>query len=299
MMEAKPMRVIPVINQKGGVGKTTVCRNLSKLLVEKGYRVLILDMDPQKNIDIYFGVSVDPMDTESITMNHVLRGLASLKSAIIHTDQGDIVRADTRMYGFNGNQLITMEDVPKYMDDPQGLYEHVMANYRRQMDPKTDDRHILQRELKTIENDYDYILVDTNPDLGFLTTLTLLSNTIVYLLIPAFAEESSRQSILALYNTIETIMANDLRQQIVISGILLSRYENNRISRKYVSYLTRMAEGMGTIVFKTKIPKSCLVQESMAFGQSIFSRKNKANIFDGYQEFCDEFIARMDEIAED
>ena len=67
------MRIVPIVNQKGGVGKTTVCRHLMKLLTESGYRVLAVDMDAQRNLDTYLGCDINYSDSETLSMYHVLR----------------------------------------------------------------------------------------------------------------------------------------------------------------------------------------------------------------------------------
>lgn len=295
------MKVVTIINQKGGVGKTTVCRHLSAMLTEAGYRVLCLDMDPQQNLDTYFGVALSPLDTDTPTLYHVLTGACSLKDAIVSTPDGDIVRADNRMYSFSGNPLISIHEARALSEDVRGTYNLVQENLRKQMDPETDDRHVLSRALRSVENEYDWVLLDTNPNLGYLSLLSLLSARVVYTLIPSFCEESSRQSILELYNTIDSIQANDFQQKIKIVGILISRYENNRISKKYAGYLKKMAKDMDTIVFESMIPKSVVVQESMAFRQSIFKRSKKQTIslIEGYHAFFEEFLRRMEEISED
>ena len=198
------MKIVPVVNQKGGVGKTTVCRHLMKMLSERDFRVLAIDMDAQRNLDVYLGCDIDYNDLNTLNMYHVLRQEASLKDAIVHTEDGsgDIVRADNRMYSFTGKPLVTLEEYFSFKGNPVGLYDHISKNVEALSDNTSGERTILRRALLEVEEDYDFVLIDTNPDLGYLTTLSLLSGEEIYPLIPAFAEESSLQSLLALYDTI-------------------------------------------------------------------------------------------------
>ena len=117
---------------------------------------------------------------------------------------------------------------------------------------------------------------------------------ITNILIPAFPEESSRQAVIALADTIETLLANDFSQQINILGILIAKYERNNISGKYLKFFSQLAENMDTILFKTLIPKSVIVSEAIALKQSIFERRKNAPIIDKYNEFCDEFLQRLE-----
>lgn len=289
-------RIVPLVNQKGGVGKTTVCHALSYHLFQMGYHVLILDMDPQCNIDSHLNIAANHSNTPN--MYHVIRGEASLSNAICKAGHCDIVQADTRMYSWNGRALMSTEEYLKNIGNPAKLEQILKDNWERMHNPEIDDKHILQREIRKIETQYDYILIDTNPDLGFLTTLSLLSGEIIYPIVPVFPEESSRISVLALHDTITSILSNDLSREIIIAGLLISKYEKNRISDRYIKYLNTLARKMNTIVFKTLIHKGCVVQEAMALHQSIFERSKKANkVSNDYQMFTHEFIQRIDEIA--
>lgn len=287
------MKIIPVVNQKGGVGKTTVCRHLMKMLTGLNYRVLAIDMDAQRNLDMYLGKAIPWNDKATINMYHVLRKEASIRDAIIHTDDGDLARADNRMYGFMGNPLITLEEARLLKNDPENLYKHVIANLERQTNPSTYDRSILQLALSEVKDEYDFVLIDTNPDLGFLTTLSLLSGTRVYPLIPAFAERSSLESIIALHDTLSTIEENDFSTSFDIVGILISKYERTGNENWILGDMADFASQIGTSLFETKIPKSVTTAESMTISKSLFERKNNKRIVEAYRKFCQEFIERI------
>ena len=292
------MKIVPIVNQKGGVGKTTVCRHLMKMLTEQGSRVLAIDMDAQRNLDIYLGVDLPWNDKTSINMYHVLRNEASIHEAIIHTEDGDIARADNRMYGFMGNPLITVNEALSLKDTPDALYKHVIDNLSFPLNPNTHDRTILMRALNDVKNDYDFVLIDTNPDLGFLTTLSLLSGSLVYPLIPAFAERSSLHSIMALNDTLSTIEANDFSTTIKVVGILISKFERTSNENLMLEQISEYADEMETTLFHSKIPKSVIVAEGMTMSTSAFERQKDSRVEIAYREFCKEFLSRMSVLSD-
>lgn len=285
--------IISIANQKGGVGKTTVCRSLAAMLKEDGKRVLCVDLDPQQNLSINFGVVENRFDEETPSVYHILMDQVEIEDAIIETPDCDVIRSDYRLYRYTSSPLLTEEDFLKYEGDPEGMYHFVKENFEKQKSPLTDDRHKLGRALAKVSDRYDYILIDNNPNLSDLFCESLFSSSHTKLLIPVFSEESSKESLIALHNTVETLLANDLSQKISIVGILISRYEKNNISKHYLGYLEKIAEAMDTKLFEAKIPKSVLVPESMAFRQSIFEQAKKAPVIDGYRAFYQEFKERM------
>ena len=293
------MRIVPIVNQKGGVGKTTVCRHLMKLLTESGYRVLAVDMDAPRNLDPYLGCDINYSDSETLSMYHVLRQETSIKNVIVHTEDGsgDIARADNRMYSFTGKPMITYEEYLSFEGDTQGLLNHLLNRAQSISDNNTGERTILRRALEEIKDDYDYVLIDTNPDLGYLTTLSLLSGTEIYPLIPAFAEESSLQSLYALYDTISTLLLHDYRTNIKIVGVLISKYERTNNEDMLLEDITSFSRDRGFPVFDTKLPKTIAVAEGMATASDAFSRRKNSPLETAYRNFCAEFLNRMNVIS--
>lgn len=291
------MYIVPIVNQKGGVGKTTVCRHLMKMLTESGYRVLALDMDAQRNLDVYLGVAIDYNDRDTPNMYHVLREESTIKNAVISTEDGDIVRADNRMYGFTGKPLITYEEALSFKSNPQGLYDHVFHNIEKLNDKKEGERTLLRRALLEVKDDYDFVLIDTNPDLGYLTTLSLLSGDEIFPLIPAFSEESSYQSIGALYDTISTILRIDYTTSIKITGILISKYERTSNEKALLDDIIAFASEHEIHVFDSKIPKSIAVAEAMSVATNAFARRKKSALEKAYRAFCKEFLDQINTLS--
>ena len=291
-------RVVPIINQKGGVGKTTACRNLAFCLKERGFRVLIIDMDAQRNTDRAMSAFPDYENPYPTTMFHVLNGDCPLTDAIFHTAEGiDLIRADERMYSYRST-LITVEEAAAFGDNVEAMGRFVYEQLHSKDGIKAKEA-ILQRGIESISGDYDYILIDTNPVLGDLLTIAILASSVVYPLIPIFLEISSYDALVSLNKTLSTITRNDFNRQIIISGLLVSRFENTNIEREIEkNSFAQLANLMHTSLYKTRIPRAgVLVRESFLFGKSVIEANENAKISLAYQAFCDEFLQRMDELA--
>ena len=290
------MKFVAFVNQKGGVGKTTACRTLSSMLAKKGKKVLVIDLDPQQTLSISIGAVNDRFDYETPSIYSVLAEDLPIEQSIFTTDDNyDIIRSDNRLYSYNGEGIFRIDEVMAFADDPIGLHSYMMNKCKRLTDPSTDDKHKLRRQIRKIAEYYDFILCDTNPDLGWVLTTVLMSAPVVNLIVPAFAEDSSREAIIALDRSIKTIMAHDLSQKINILGVLLTKYENNNLSKFYREALIETSEAIGTSLFNTVIPKSVAVPEAMAFKNDLFEGRG-GTILNQYENFCNEFLERIENI---
>lgn len=288
------MHLIAFVNQKGGVGKTTACRTLSQMLAKNGKRVLVIDLDPQQTLSLSVKATANRFDYETPSIYSVLVENLQIKNAIQTLDTGyDIIRSDNRLYSYNGEGILKMDEVMPFKDDPQGMYNYIMNKANRLADPSTDDKHKLRREIETIAEYYDFIICDTNPDLGWTLTSVLMSAPIVNLIVPVFAEDSSREAIIALDRSIKTIMAHDLSQKINILGVLLTKYENNNLSKHYYKALNNTAQTIGTSLFNTVISKSVAIPEAMAFKNDLFDGRGGI-VLGQYESFYKEFIERIE-----
>lgn len=286
-------QVLAVVNQKGGVGKTTVCKTLGKMLQERGYQVLLIDLDAQQTLTFSL-MKINPFEEELPSMYHVLMEGLPAEDAILRGEDYHIIRSDYRLYRYQESPLVTREEFARLRNSPKELYALMDKNYA-----ENDDRYKLRHALSPLikKNLYDFIIIDTNPSLNGILSMVLMAHSTCNVLVPAFAEESSRQSIVALDDTINTIMRNTLSQRIRIVGILVSRYEKNNISKKYLHHFERLATRMNTVLFNP-IPKSVAIAESMAFRNYIFDHKNRSAIIREYEKFCDSFLDRMKELEE-
>ena len=291
------MDVLLFILQKGGVGKTTSAAALASILTQVHHkRVLLISMDPQRNLDIICGAPI-PRGSEQPSMYDVLKGEKSLEEVLIQTPVGMLAPASNLMYQWTGTPLLSFEEYHRLKGDPKALMEHLKNRYAQVTNPQQDDTHRLERELKRIaeKGQFDYVIVDSNPDLGYLTTLSLLCWSELKVVIPAFAEEASREAILELYDTIRVLERKDFNRKIEILGFLLTRYENVRIHRHYEKFMNRMAKKMNTRVFHNHIRKCVAVPEAMASKQDIWSYAPNCTAAQDYAAWTDEILQMLGE----
>lgn len=247
------MKVITIINQKGGVAKTTTSQNLSYALVKKGYKVLAIDLDSQQNLSY-----ITKASNNYKSIFEVLSNDADINETIQTIDNLDFIRASEKL----------------------SIIDTVLF--------KTGKEYKLKEKIAKIKNKYDYIIIDTAPALNILTINALVaSNEIV---ITALADILSLQGITNLIETIEPIKQY-CNNSLQIKGILLTKY-NERLSlnKELLQSFESVAKANNTKIFKTKIRESIAVRESQANRQPIiyYAKNNNASI--DYDNFTKEFL---------
>ena len=258
-----PMRIIALMNQKGGVGKTTTCTNLGAGLARMGKRVLMIDLDPQAHLSLSLGVDPDQLDQ---SMYDLLTDAESTADQVVKpiTDDGllTILPAEVNLAGVEAelaDKVVTgmAQTVLKQKVAP------LLGNPDLPRDVKTNDRP-------------DYVLIDCPPSLGLLTinALTLASEVIV----PMQAHFLALQGLGKLFETI-SMMKQGINPQLKVAGVVLCMHEGNTILANEVindvnSFLT---EARGTdapwsdaVVYSPPIRRNIKLAESPSFGQSIF-----------------------------
>ncbi len=249
------MKVITVAIQKGGTGKSTTALNLAAGLKLKGNRVLALDLDAQGNLSGTAAVDKEVVDK---TILEVLAGKISIKDAVQQSSIGDVVPANGTLAGI----------------------DLVLKG------PGSD--HRLQEKLKQVENDYDYVVIDTPPALSILTVNALTACDLV--VIPAQVDIYSLESINELSKTIEPIVQYN-NPKLKIAGILFTRYSPRAvITRDLAELAEQYAQRLNTKIFKAKIREAITVKESQANCLSLFDYDKKAKVTQDYQAFIDEFL---------
>jgi chromosome partitioning protein len=178
-------RIIALVNQKGGVGKTTSTINIGAGLALKGKQVLLIDLDPQASLTMSLGQDASQSDR---TAYEVLVGDLDIQKAIIKLDGYDLVPCDAR--------LLTIEN--------------------------GKEKRLLQRGLASVAGMYDYILIDCRPSLGNLMLNALTACNEVY--IPVQAEFLALAGLAQLTNTI-AIVKQSLNPDIKITGVIITRYK--------------------------------------------------------------------------
>ena len=228
------MKILSIVNQKGGVGKTTTSINLAACLHKMKRKVLLIDLDPQSNATR--GSGVDSATLQS-SVNDVLLGRFSINEAIVSSvhDGYDLLPA-----------------TPTLTESEVSLVS------------KNNREFILKNTLEDISSNYDYILMDCPPSLNILTVNSLVSATGV--LIPVQCEFYALQGLSELVNTINQIQSSS-NESLKIEGILRTMFDSrNNLSNDVSDQLT---EYFPNELYKTKIPRNIRVAEAPSHGKSI------------------------------
>jgi len=224
-------KILTITNQKGGVGKTTTCVNLSASLAATKKRVLLVDLDPQGNATMGSGVDKYNLDNSAYEL---LTGKAKAEDSIVRSAESgyDVI-------GSNGD--LTAAEVE--------LLELPRREFR------------LKMALMPIKDNYDYILIDNPPSLNLLTVNALASSSGV--IIPMQCEYYALEGISSLIGTIEKINAR-LNPSLKIEGILRTMYDPRMTLTKDVS--NHLIEYFGDKVYRTIIPRNIRLAEAPSHG---------------------------------
>lgn len=249
-------KVIAIINQKGGVGKSTTAAAIGAGLLLRGLRVLFVDLDAQGNLS--YSLSADATGLTGLSSLDVLEGRAEALKAVQHTGQGDIIASSPALAG--ADTVLTQ----------------VGKEYR------------LREALEGLESAYDVIIVDTPPALSILTinALTACEGCIV----PAQPDMYSLQGIQQLYGTLQTVRKY-CNPSLKVMGILLTRYNGRAvISREIAEMLEETASKMETRLYHTRIRECTALKEAQAVKESIFSYAPRSNASADYRALIDEIM---------
>ena len=247
------MKVIAVINQKGGVSKTTTALALFSIFNGRGLKTLVVDLDAQANLSFAAGA-----DTQGKTSYDVLMGACPAADAVQHLPEGDAIPAAGALSA--ADTLLT----------------------------KTGKEYRLKEALAAISGEYDFVILDTPPSLGILlvNALTAAEEAIV----PAQADVFSLQGIDQLADTISAVQKY-CNPGLKLAGILITRYNGRAIlSRDMASMMEKMAEQLGTRLFRTKIREAVAVREAQARQKSLVAYSPRSKPAADYQSFADEIL---------
>ena len=248
--------IISIINQKGGVGKSTTAQNLGAGLADAGYNVLLVDLDNQCNLSY----SLDALDKQP-TIYDVLTGSAKAEEAIVEAGRVKLIPSSSFLVGAD-----------KLLSD-------------------TGSEYRLKEALASIKKKFDFILIDTPPALGILTINALTASD--KLLIPSQADIFSIQGIAQLYNSVEAVKKYT-NKGLSILGILLTRFNGKTaISKGMVKALEAMASEKKTEIFKTSIRECVAVKEAQTMKKDIFTYSRKSNATRDYQALVNEVLAKL------
>jgi chromosome partitioning protein len=249
------MRIIAIVNQKGGVGKTTTTINLGAALIREGRKVLIIDLDPQANLSYSLGFR---SNETTKTMYDVLKGTAELSKCIVkHNASGlDFVPADIDM---TASEL--------------------------ELSSQAGRELILTEELKQLAGAYDYVLIDCAPSLGILTLNALVAAKEV--LIPLQTQYLAMQGMSKLIETLDLIKRR-LNPDINVTGIVGTMYDSRKNLPGEVVEAVRQT--FGDKLFTTLIRDNVSLAEAPSYSQDIFSYKPTSNGADDYAALAKELM---------
>ena len=254
-------KIIAITNQKGGVGKTTTTLSLGVGLVRHGYKVLLVDADPQGNLTTSLGwYSPDELSytlSNLITDTLFCERSANVMNAILKHDEGvDIIPANTELSSVEA-RLVTAKN-----------RETAIKNI-----------------LKGLKNDYDYILIDCKPSLGMITINALTAADSV--IIPVQAQYLPAKGMTQLLDTIGNVKKH-LNPNLKIEGILLTLSDRRTNLSKETSLIIRKNFKGFVKVFNTEIPVATKAAESSAKGISIFSYDEGSRVAAAYEDIVKE-----------
>ena len=251
------MPIVGVINQKGGVGKTTSAINLAAALAETR-RVLLVDMDPQANASSGVGVR----GAES-TIYDVLIGELSARRAV----------ADT--------EIENLKVLPASME---------LSGAAVELDASTANMKLLTKALIGVRPNFDFIIVDAPPSLGALTLNALVAAD--HLVIPLQTEYYALEGIASMMDTVERLRSS-LNPNLNILGILLTMYDSRtRLSQEVEE---NVRKHFAELVFSAVIPRNVRLAEAPSYGQPIYAYAPTSSGAQAYRQLSEEVISRVSE----
>ncbi len=250
--EMSLQRVIVFANQKGGVAKTTTTLNLGVALMEKGHRVLLVDLDPQGNLTMSQGMNPDSIER---SMFDVLVHRLPI-TEIIHKAEVDVAVSSIDLAGAE-------------------LALSSMIGRER----------ALEKSLLEVRDNYDFIMIDTPPSLGLLTINAFVAATGV--IVPVQCEYLSLRGLVQLENTLAMVREN-LNPEVKIEGILPTMFDARTLhAREAVEILE---ENFGELVFKTRIRKTVRYAEAPVKGSSVLKYDPSGTAAEAYRDLAKEVL---------
>jgi chromosome partitioning protein len=265
------MRIIALMNQKGGVGKTTTTVNLGAALAELGKRVCLVDLDPQAHLTINYGV--EPSSDICSLYNMLVDG-ASFLEAVFKIDDNIAL-------------------VPSSIDLAAAEVELVSVLGRETL---------LKKRLEAAQHDFDFILLDCPPSLGLLTLNALaVADEVIIPMQPHFL---ALQGVAKLLETVQLVNKR-INPKLKVSGIVLTMFDSQtKLSNEVVAELNSfILDALGkplpwstARIFKSKIRRNIKLAESPSFGQHIIAYEPNSNGAADYRALAKEVVAMEEEV---
>ena len=251
-------KIIAFSNQKGGVGKTTTCVNMSAYLATKGYKCLIVDLDPQGNATSGMGFSKSEVKN---SVYNVMIDDMPIQDAVVKT------------------KVDNLDILPSNIDLAGAEVELVYVKSRE---------HVLKKVLETAKSSYDFITIDCPPSLGLLTINALVAADTV--IIPIQSEYYALEGLSQLMNTIKLVVKH-LNPSLKIEGVVLTMKDNRAIISRQIT--AEIKKFFGKRVYETAIPRNIRLAEAPSHGVPIMMHDTKCSGAKAYLALTEEFLSHQ------
>lgn len=251
-------KIIAFSNQKGGVGKTTTCLNMSAYLAQMGKKILMVDLDPQGNATTGLGFAKNEIKS---SVYNVMIDESPLAEAVIKTS------------------IDGLDILPSSIDLAGAEVELVYVK---------DREHALKKVLEKAKTAYDFIMIDCPPSLGLLTINALAASDNV--IIPIQSEYYALEGLSQLMNTIKLVVKH-LNESLKIEGVVLTMADNRALISRQIT--TEIKKFFGKRVYDTAIPRNIRLAEAPSHGVPIMLHDTKCTGAKAYQSLTEEFLERQ------
>lgn len=250
--------IITVANQKGGVGKTTTAINLSAAVANKGFKTLLIDLDPQSNSTMSF---VDPRSVTKSMFDVMVSEELAFKDVVVPTRVPNLFLAPSKI---------------------------ALAKLESKLIGEIDGPFRLKDKMKDTATQYDYIFIDTPPTLGMITVNALVAST--HVLVPIQSSYFALEGTDDLLETIEKIKARP-NPNLQLLGVVITMHDKRTTLARDIH--EQIGEVFGDRLFNTIITKSIRLEESPAYKESIFTFAPKSSGAMEYYSLSEEILSRV------